>query len=168
MTSNYRSFAATAGLLAGLCLVTANAVQAKDTQVVWEGYATNTSTPPAACSGIGGTGLADTHVSIYRPHISSTDTPTFLSMMHLRAALTLQNTTESANKQMHGSGKYTGYGVNSRAKGFTYTGTYSFTITPSTVTTSTSVVNITGTIKNYYNTAGCNVTFKGVYVKRID
>lgn len=166
-----RSVYGAATLAAALSISSAamnSALAAGDTQAAWEGYATNTAST-AQCAGVGGTGVSDTHVSIFRPHILSTDTPTFLSIMHLRAALTLQNTSEATVHQMHGTGNYTGYGVNSRAKGFTYTGgTYTLTITPATIVASTPIVNITGTIKNVFNTAGCNVTFKGVYVKRID
>ena len=160
---------ATAGLIVAAAVSSAgSALAAGDTQAAWEGYATNTAST-AACAGIGGTSPSDTHVSIFRPHINVSDTPTFLSMMHLRAAITLQNTSEATVHQMHGSGNYTGYGVNSRGKGFTYTGgTYSLTVTPATITSSTTLVNITGTINNIWNTPGCNVTFKGVYVKRID
>ena len=165
-----RSTIAAAAVAAALLTApaTLNSARAADTQAAWEGYATTTAAT-AQCAGIGGTGVGDTHVSIYRPHIVSADTPTFLSMMHLRAALTLQNTSEATIHQMQGSGNYTGYGVNARAKGFTYTGgTYTLTITPAVVAANTAMVNITGVIKNYFNTAGCNVTFKGVYVKRID
>jgi len=145
-----------------------NSASAKDKQVVWEGYATNTGST-TQCKGVGGTGMSDTHVSIFRPHIEGTDTPTYLSMMHLRAALTIENNDEGTVHQMHGNGSYKGYGVNSRAKGFNYWGgTYSLTITPATIGTGVSKVTITGTITKYFNTPGCNVTFKGVYVKRID
>lgn len=143
-------------------------VWAADTQAAWEGYATTTAST-AQCAGIGGTGVGDTHVSIFRPHITARDTDTFLSMMHLRAAITFDNTSEATVHQMHGAGNYTAYGVNSRAKGFTYTGgTYSLTVTPASIVASTPIVNITGTLNNYFNTTGCNITFKAVYVKRID
>ncbi len=162
-----RHIAAVAGALACAMLAASGPALAKDSQLAWEGYATTTSST-AACAGIGGTGKNDTHVSIFRPHIGAKDTDTFLSMMHLRAAITFDNTSESTVHQMHGSGNYTAYGINSRAKGFSYKGTYSLTVSPASVTAATAIVNITGTLKNYFNTAGCNVTFKGVYVKRID
>lgn len=142
---------------------------AADTQTAWEGFATNTSAPPAACSTIGGTGKGDTHVSLYRPHIKSTDTPTFLSMILLRAAITFQNKDETANSQMTGSGNYGAFGINGRGKGFTYNGTFSnIVVTPSPVLATTNTVTVTGTINSFYNTPGCNVTFKGVYIKRAD
>jgi hypothetical protein len=145
---------------------------AGDTQAAWEGYATNTSTQSAACSTVGGTGKGDTHVSIFRPHITAGDTPTFLSMVHLRAAITFENKNETTNPQMTGNGGYTAFGINSRAKGFSYTSagsTFSnIVVSPNPVQASTPVITITGTLNNYFNATGCSVTFKGVYVKRID
>jgi hypothetical protein len=156
-------------LLSAAAIVAASgAASAADTQTAWEGYSTNTAST-AACATVGGTAKKDTHVSIYRPHIAAADTATFISMMHLRAAITFMNKSESGNPQMNGSGNYLAYGINSRGKGFSYSGTFSnFTVTPNPVMANTSVVNVTGTLNNYYNTPGCNVTFKAVYVKRID
>lgn len=158
-----------AGLASALCVSASGVAMAADTQAAWEGYATNTAAT-SQCSGVGGTGVGDTHVSIFRPKINSTDTNTFLSMMHLRAAITFQNTSKSTVHQMHGSGNYTATGINSRGKAFTYSSTYSgFTVTPNPIVGSTSVINITtGKLNNYFNTSGCTVTFKAVYVKRID
>ena len=48
---------------------------AGDTQAAWEGYATTTAST-AQCAGVGGTGGGDTHVSIFRPHITARDTDT--------------------------------------------------------------------------------------------
>jgi len=156
-----------AGLMAVMAISSGSAFAAGDTQAAWEGYATNTAST-AACATVGGTGKSDTHVTIFRPHINPADTATFLSMQHLRAALTFQNSSESTVHQMNGAGNYTAFGINSRAKGFTYTGTYSLSVSPNPVLSTTQVINVTGTLTNYFNTAGCSVTFKAVYVKRID
>ncbi|HEY3911739.1 MAG TPA: hypothetical protein VGM07_17910 [Stellaceae bacterium] len=115
-----------------------------------------------------GSAVGDTEVSIFRPKILSTDTKTFLSFVFLRAAYTWENTSESTVHQMHGSGNYESFGVNSRAKFFDDTGPYSFAVTPATITASTPVITITGTIKDYIDVPGCTVTFKGVYAPRID
>jgi hypothetical protein len=77
---------------------------------------------------------------------------------------------------MNGSGNYTGFGIGSRAGFGQYAGTYNLTVvpatitaaTPATITAFTDAVTITGTITNFFNTTGCNVTFEGVYVQRID
>jgi hypothetical protein len=135
--------------------------------MAWEGYATVTAST-AQCSGVGGTSPGDTHVSIFRPKIAATDSPTFLSFVFLRAAVTQENTSESTVHQMNGSGNYTGFLIGSRAGFAQYTGTYHLTITPATVTVATPSVTIDGTITNFLNTTGCNVTFEGAYVERID
>jgi hypothetical protein len=133
----------------------------------WEGYATVTAST-AQCSGLAGTTLGDTQVSIFRPKIASTDLPTFLSFVFLRAAITQENTSESIVHQMNGSGNYTGFAIGSRARFAQYTGTYNLTITPATITAATPSVTIDGRITNFFNTTGCNVTFEGAYVQRID
>jgi hypothetical protein len=167
MTSVRRITSLAAGLMAAIAISGGPAFAAGDTQAAWEGYATNTAST-AACATVGGTGKADTHVSIFRPHINVADTPTFLSMMHLRAAITFQNSNEATIHQMKGAGNYSAFGVNSRGKGFTYTGTYNLSVSPNPVISTTQVINVTGSLTNYFNTAGCTVTFKAVYVKRID
>jgi hypothetical protein len=137
----------------------------------WEGYATvtaSTSQCSGAGGGAGGTAPGDTYVSIFRPKIAVTDSASYLSFVLLRAALTQQNTSESTVHQMNGSGNYTGFGIGSRAGFGQYTGTYNLAITPATITASTSSVMIDGTITNFFNTTGCNVTFEGAYVARID
>ena len=53
----------------------------------------------AACAGLTGANVGDIYVSIYRPKINSTDTATFLSFIHLRAALALQNMSEATVPQ---------------------------------------------------------------------
>jgi len=72
----------------------------------WEGYATVTASTPQ-CSGVIGTNPGDTYVSIFRPKVAVTDSPTFLSFVFLRAAVTQENTSESTVHQMNGSGNYT-------------------------------------------------------------
>jgi hypothetical protein len=133
----------------------------------WEGYATVTAST-ARCSGLAGTTPGDTQVSIFRPKIASTDLPTFLSFVFLRAAVTQENMSESIVHQMNGSGNYTGFAIGARAGFAQYTGTYNLTITPAPITAATPSLMINGTITNYFNTTGCNVTFEGAYVQRID
>jgi hypothetical protein len=147
----------------------------------WEGFATITAATPQ-CSGINGTGTGAgldgtatgaIHISIFRPNIASTDSPTFLSFVFLRAALTLENATEATVHQMNGSGNYTGFGIGSRAGFGQYAGKYNLTVipdpltaaTPATITAFTPALTIAGTITNFFNTTGCNVTFEGVYVR---
>jgi hypothetical protein len=156
-----------AGFAATIMVSLTGSAIAQDNQTVWEGFVTNTHRT-AACQGVGGTGPGDTRVSIFRPHINASDTNTFLSIIHLRAALTLKNTNESTVPQMRGSGNYTGYRINSKAKFNSYNSTYNFTVRPATIVAMTRRVTIDGTINDYFNHAGCNVKFKAVFVKRID
>jgi len=86
-TLQARLAAVAAGCLAlaslpGSALAAANA---------WEGFATVTAST-AQCSGVGGTAPGDTHVSIFRPKIATTDTPSFLSFIFVRGAFTQENT----------------------------------------------------------------------------
>ena len=139
---------------------------ATDTQAAWEGFMVNTGATPA-CAGVGGAAVGDTHVSVYRPHILVADTPTFLSAVFLRAAFTLQNSSEITNPQMRGSGSDTtwiidGRGAAGAAKGLPYS---NIIVTPTPVTETTANITITGTIDSYFNVFGCNVTFKAEYVK---
>ncbi|HXZ14636.1 MAG TPA: hypothetical protein VEH77_01440 [Roseiarcus sp.] len=140
---------------------------AADTQTAFEGIMENTAaTSICATQGVGGSGAGDNHVSIYRPHILSADTPTYLSVVFTRAEWTLQNSSETSNPQMNKSGADTATIIDARGKPGTYAGTYSnFIVTPNPVTETTTVVTITGTINNYSNVAGCNVTFQAAYIK---
>jgi hypothetical protein len=119
---------------------------AADNQTVWEGFLTVTSST-AQCAPIGGT------------------SPTVFT----RAAVTSCNLDETTVPQMAGTGNYKATAINSKAKPFTYNGTYNFTISPIPVVLSTPTVLISsGTLNNFFDTAGCTISFKGTYVKRID
>jgi hypothetical protein len=146
---------------------------AADTQAAWEGFMqiTGITGVPGACAGVGGAAVGDIHVSIYRPHILSTDTPTFLSVVFLRAAFTLENGSEITNPQMRGSGADTtriidGRGAAGAVKGLAYSNIIVAPIPPAlSVSESTTNITVTGTIDSYFNAPGCNVTFKAEYVK---
>jgi hypothetical protein len=143
------------------------AAAAADTQAAWEGVMENTAaSSTCATMGVGGTGVGDNHVSVYRPHILSTDTPTYLAIVFTRAEFTLQTSSESKNPQMNGSGADTATVIDGRGAPGTYPGTFTgIVVSPKPVVEATTVVTITGTIDNYFNVAGCNVTFKATYGK---
>ncbi|MGH7047229.1 MAG: hypothetical protein ACREE2_12680 [Stellaceae bacterium] len=143
------------------------AIATEDTHVAWQGIATTTASTSAQCAGVLESVLGDAYVSVFRPKTSSTDTNTYLSFALLRAAFTLENLSESTAHQMHGSGSDEIFGVDGRAKFFEGTGTYFLSISPAAITASTPVVTITGKISNFLNTPGCDVTFTGVYAKRV-
>jgi hypothetical protein len=142
---------------------TGTSYAAGDSQEAWIGVAQVTLST-AACAGVGGTAVGSSHISVYRPKIKSTDSITYLSIIGFEAALTLGNESETTAPQMHGSGTYKGSAIDRRALPFSYTAGYNFMITPAPlVTATTAVVTITGTVDNYFNNAGCNVTFTATY-----
>lgn len=144
-----------------------SAAPAADTQAAWEGVMENTAASSVcATMGVGGTGVGDNHVSVYRPHILSTDTPTYLAIVFTRTEFTLQNNSETTSPQMNGSGADLATIIDPRGKPGTYAGTFSgIVVSPKPVLETTNVVTITGTIDNYFNVAGCNVTFKAAFIK---
>jgi hypothetical protein len=89
--------------------------------------------------------------------------------MSVEGGLTLENLT--GNPQMQGVGTYKGSAINRRALPFSYiststiSATYSFVISPASVTTATAVVEIKGTVNSYFSVPNCNVTFSGAYVR---
>ena len=154
------------GICLGLALVSPSG-SALAAPEAWEGYATVISST-VQCEGVEGTTPGATHVSIFRPKIANTDLPSLLSFVFLRAALTHENASESTIHQMNGSGNYTAFAIGSRAGFAQYTGTYKLTLTPSSIIATTTSVSIVGMITNFFNTTGCNVSFEGAYVQRID
>ncbi|MGH7028938.1 MAG: hypothetical protein ACREE9_05220 [Stellaceae bacterium] len=160
-----------AAMTVGVCFTLAslpNGAFALDTQPAWQGIATTTASTSAQCDGVGGSVVGDAQVSVFRPKIRSTDDNTYLSFVYLRAAVTFQNLTETTVHQMHGSGGYGALGVDSRAKFIAGQGRYTVSLTPFPVTEATPVVTIIAKINNFFDVPGCNVTFHGVYAKRID
>jgi hypothetical protein len=143
---------------------------ALDTQAAWEGFMVNTGAT-SACAGVGGSAVGDTHVSVYRPHILTNDTPTFLSAVFLRAAFTLENASDITNPQMRGSGGDTTWIIDGRGAAGAFKGNSyaNIIVTPTppalSVSESTTSIIITGTINGYFNVFGCNVTFKAEYIK---
>jgi hypothetical protein len=87
-SKNKLAYAAMVALVSGGLVSLPGTPRAADTQAAWEGFATTTANT-AACAGVGGANVGDIYVSIYRPKIDPTDTATFLSFIHLRAALDL-------------------------------------------------------------------------------
>jgi hypothetical protein len=143
---------------------TAFAVQAADTQAVWDGILVITQSSPQ-CAGFGGTSIGDKHVSVFRPKIKGTDTPTSISILHTLSAAALENASEATTNQMNGLGTYAGRLITIRALAVGYGGTYSFSIKPATIKASTKSLTIVGVIDNYFNHAGCSVDFEAAYAQ---
>jgi hypothetical protein len=143
---------------------------ALDTQAAWEGFMQVTAaTPACAAQHVGGSAVGDVHVSVYRPHILPTDTKhSFLSVVFLHAAFTLENTSEPTNPQMRNSGLDTTWIIDGRGAAAAVPGlVYNFTVTPNIISLSDSTpyITITGTIFSYFSVNNCNVTFTAQYVK---
>jgi len=164
------SFFRAAFLAAAVFGCASGAAVAADTQAAWEGFMQNIANTPA-CAGIGGTAVGDVHVSVYRPHILPADTPTYLSVVFLRATFSLENGSEITNPQMRGSGTDTTWIIDGRgaAGAFKDLAYVNITVTPTppapSVSESTTSITITGTIDSYFNVLNCNVSFKAEYVK---
>jgi len=174
MTTRKRIALAAAGLISAALISAPGAALAADTHPVWEGYATTTAAS-SACAGVDGALVGATYVSIYRPSLQTIDPPAFpslISFFHLRTAMIMQNGSESSAPQFRGSGDYLSIMLTSRSVGVqtqTSGGSgYAFAISPSTVTTSTPAVQMKGIIHKFANVAGCDVSFKAIYAKRID
>ena len=151
------------GVVVGLAGLTVSNAGAADRQKVWQGFLSITNRT-AQCSGVPGT--TGTHVSIFRPKLADANTNTFLSILYVRAAITLLNTSEATVPQMQGAGNYKGTVIGNKAKVFNYNATYNFTVTPATVAGNTKIVTVSGTINNIFKHNGCNVTFDAKYAKR--
>ena len=148
---------------ASALLLTPSGASAGDTQAAWDGIIAITAST-SGCSGVGGTSVGDLELSVYRPHILSTDTTTFLSVHYLRASLDFENSSETANPQMNGSGNYTGFAVDGHCKAYSYQATFSkIVVSPHPVAETSTYVTVTGTINNVFDVPGCNVTFVGHY-----
>ncbi|WP_454915712.1 hypothetical protein [Xanthobacter sediminis] len=149
---------------------TAGPALADDTQAAWQGFLTITSSS-SGCKGMGGTAVGDVHVSIYRPHIASSNVPagTTLAIIGIRWAQAFINANEAKTPFMNGSGSASVNAINARGKPFSYTATYaSIVTTPKTIATNTATVAIKGTLKNFWNTSSCSVGFTASYIKRTD
>jgi len=145
------------GLAIGLTVTVAGNAGAADNAKVWEGFLKITG--QIGCTGV--QGATGTHVSIYRPALGAG--ATMLSIVYLRAAISMVNTSEGSAAQMNGAGTYKGQMIGSKARLFNYNSSYDFTVTPATVVATTPIVGIVGTIDNFLNNAGCTVTIAAKY-----
>lgn len=164
-TAGGRRFAALIATCASLALLSSGGpVAAADTQLAWDGFLKVTkSTSQCATAGIGGVSAGAVHASVFRPKIRSVDTSTFISILTPLSAATFENTSEAKVHQMHGSGNYLGTAINGKAKPFSYSATYSFAVSPASVTAATTEVGIVGTLNNYFGAIGCSVSFDAFY-----
>jgi hypothetical protein len=166
MTSTYRMTGVALTLATALSGVSVTQA-AVDNQRVWDGFVTITSAT-AQCAAVPGAAIGNTHVSVYRPKIAAADPPSFLSLLGLRSAVTMQNTAEGIYPQFQGPSTYAAVAVTDRAKSLKYNGNTSFSIAPFTVVANTAAVTITGTIGSFFKTSGCTIGIEGAYARRPD
>jgi hypothetical protein len=149
-------------LLTGTTLV---AQAANSPLMVWQGSITVTSAT-AQCS-TAGIGEGDLLTSVYRPRLQPDEPNSALTVITGRSAQVFFRST--GNDQMRGKGNFSAFAIGSRGtltSGFD--GAYNFTVKPpaGAVTETTKAINISGSLTNYFNVAGCTVKFVGAYEKR--
>lgn len=157
---------AVAGLIVSLAPVQMANAAAHNPLIVWQGGATITSLS-AACSTVG-FAVGDLVHSVYRPILDPAEPKTAISFVSSRGAVIFFQASGNAF-MASGAGTYSGNYVGGRAtmSSTAVTGNWTMTVTPSTFTAATvTPVTITGSITNFYKTAGCTVGFKGAYQRR--
>lgn len=139
---------------------------ARAATLIWDGTIAFTAlTPQCAPIGID----TDTTDALYRPHLTAGDPNAAVIVHDSNQGHLVQVQAATTTPQMNGTGlSYDGsFYVPSTGLTQTWTGTYSFTVTPATVTAATTFVKITGTIENFANIAGCTLTIKGGFLRRL-
>ena len=126
---------------------------------VWQGdlfITTITST----CTTEDVTAVGDFYRSVYRPNIApppDSQADEALSLIGERNAIIL----EATGKTLRGKAKASELVIFSHAEAGQAPTTVDLTITPAKIRSSTLSVEIKGTINNFFNDTGCNVTVVG-------
>jgi hypothetical protein len=126
---------------------------------VWQGNVFVTSVTPT-CTATGVTSVGNFYTAVYRPNIAPPPTNQAneaLTVATPRSAFLLAAT----GKTLRGKAKADGVEIGSRAILSEMPTTVDLKITPVTITKSTPVVQISGTINNLFNETGCNVGVVG-------
>lgn len=139
---------------AGTLLATPS--RAVDAPIVWTGEF-KVITESASCGGHWPPGTQFLGAT-YRPKFSSSFAAFVVA--HHRGAVMYYNSTP----MMQGKGTYTAFGITkyatSAGNGGNWSSTYSFKISPATVTPTTKFVTIEGSIDDFRNVPGCKITFR--------
>jgi hypothetical protein len=107
--------------------------------------------------------LGKNRLAVFRPKLLSTDRPSGILITFRNGALVATSTSTALPTP--NSGTYTGVLAAPDVTGVTYAGgTYSFAISPATITASTPQINISATVTKFGNQAGCTVKFKGAFL----
>jgi hypothetical protein len=150
-----RSQAAIIGVVSVVALA-AGAAQAAQPSV-WQGSVFYTAVTPA-CTASDTAAVDDAELSVYRPRFGSQTEPEGLSVITTRSGFVIT----AARTTLRGAVSYKGVSISSHAETHAYTGSSNLKITPAVINAHTPVVEITGVIDNFFDTAGCNVTVRAV------
>jgi hypothetical protein len=126
---------------------------------VWQGSVFVTSVTPT-CTDTDVTAVGNFYTAVYRPNIPASppnQANEALTLVTPRSAFLLAAT----DKTLRGKAKADGVEIGSRAIVSEMATTVVLKITPATITKSTPVVQISGTINNLFNETGCNVGVVG-------
>lgn len=132
--------------------------------VAWEGRLFITAVNPtceAAGWGIGANaGIA------FRPRLDPAEPTSGLNLDWDRAMSQLRRTGGTGTDKMQGAGTYNGARFNTRGTFNSWTGTYSFALTPTNPIATTPNIILTGLISNFDDFTGCTVTVRAALTRR--
>jgi hypothetical protein len=142
----------------GLILV-AGATEARADATVWQGVGFIKTVTPA-CTTVPVAEVDDYYTVVYRPILTQIKQPGPEGLAFYTDRSSQVFNSPSSSKSLDGTGTYKGDGIGSHANSFAFAGTYALTI--SAVTPTTPIVTVDGTLTNFWDTAGCTVTFESV------
>jgi hypothetical protein len=156
--------AAIATAISASAATTAGAASAE--ALLWDGTVV-TTTSTAQCAALGD--LTGSTRALFRPHLKISDPKAGVILTFDEGgAMVIRATTNT--RQMQGTNApYCGIFFDpSMGESRTwFGGTYTFTVTPATVTASTNEVRVTGTVTKFADIVGCTVTFRAAFLRRI-
>jgi hypothetical protein len=129
----------------------------------WQGELFITVNNPACEAN--GVPVGDHYLSQFFPSgISNNGSFSYQSFIQRRNAETIKVSGRPAATKA-----FTGVGVTGRGEGYTTSGTYAaFAVSPAAFTVATKSLFITGQVNNFRHFAGCNVSFEGSFIRRIN
>jgi len=155
---------ATAGLAGGMLAVALAAAPAAATPAVWQGDLFVTAVT-SACTGV--TGKNNFYTTVYRPDVAPPplgQAKEALSIYTGRGAFLI----EAPGATLRGSVVANSTAITRYATlvGGTGTAPVKLTITPATITATTPVVQISGTLGNFFNVSGCTAAVTAVLARQ--
>jgi hypothetical protein len=119
---------------------------------VWEGdlFVTNVT---SQCTAMGIASVGEYFRAVYAPHLAAQDPPEAIALFGPKAALVLQATGGT----LRGVKNFEATHISDDAGLGQFSGTVDYTIKPTTITATTQVVQISGTINNFGSVPGCKI-----------